>query len=185
MNRQELIRAARSENSSGFNHLSECSECREVVHLLKTYDVAGRSPLSDAPNALVDRAIEIAVKPRQKENLSALVAKLIFDSWTEPVPVGVRGEALVSERRLRFETEGIVFDLRAEQHSGRWSFIGVVICSLCEASAVLLKIGRRRVRPDATGLFQWDSVHPPKALMIVLNGLTAITLPELSWRRKP
>lgn len=184
LSREELMHAARGKDSACFQHLSECRECRDTVSLLKAYYVAGCTLLSDAPKTVVDRAIKIASGAQQKEKLSTMVAKLIFDSWTEPLPIGVRGEALVAERRLRFETEGIVLDLRAEQHSGKWSFVAVIVISLPEASAPLLKVGRRTIRPDNAGMFHWESVHPPRALMILLNGLTAVTLPELSWRRK-
>ena len=181
LSRQELIKAARTEDSSRFRHLDKCNECRDAVDLLRAFDVAGSRQLSSAPEALVEKALNIAAALRRKGKFAAKVASLIFDSWHEPLPVGVRGEAILTERRLRFEKDGIVFDLRAERHANKWSFVGMLAGDLPETHTVLLKVGGRKNRPDSTGVFHWESKRPPKSLMILLNDLTAVTLPELSW----
>lgn len=183
LSRQELIRAARSGDSSRFQHLKKCRECRDAVSLIREYDFSGARHLADAPEELVENALRLALGTISKKRIPAGVANLTFDSWSEPLPVGVRGEALLGERRLRFEMDGLVFDLRAEQHAGRWVFIGVVSSDLADTRNVFLRVGGRKRSPDSTGVFHWESARPPRKIAIQLNDLTTVTLPELSWRR--
>jgi hypothetical protein len=183
LSRQELIRAARSKDSSAFPHVDKCRECADAVHLIRAFDIAGSQHLSSAPDDLVKRVLKPVSNPDRKESALAKMASLVFDSWSEPLPIGVRGESLLKERRLRFEIDGIVFDLRAEQHTGKWVFVGLVTGQIPDASKVMLKVGKQKKHPDRTGVFHWESTRPPRAIAILLADSVSYTLPELSWRR--
>jgi len=181
LNRQELFRAARGDAES-FNHLEDCRECREMVQLLKAYQVAGRVPLTDAPAAFINRAVAIAQKDRPIKRVKRQFAKLIFDSWLVPHPVGVRGTESLDHRRIRFEARDITVDLRAEHMPEAWVFVAQMTGADPSKTMMMPGPGRKPVFADETGLFLWTSKRPPQKLSFQLDD-ALIELPELSWKK--
>lgn len=180
--RKELVNAARRGEQTIKEHLDSCPECRLLVDLLKTYDVAGKLPLSDPPEAWVRRAIEIMQPSGASHKVRARVAELIFDSWAMPQPVGVRGTSSLDERRVRFEAEGVSFDLRAERSRKGWAFIGQIVGKSSNWSEPVLEVDSKPVPPDAGALYQWTSSRPPRKISIRSSDLV-VHMPELKWRK--
>ena len=123
LKRQELIQAARHGGADFADHLDRCTDCADAVALLQRYSVAGRIRLPDAPVGWIENAVRLAHETSVLGRATSLVARLVFDSWLMPQPVGVRGEGLSNDRRVRFENDLVTFDLRAERERKNWSFV--------------------------------------------------------------
>jgi hypothetical protein len=150
--------------------------------MLVRFQVAGSLPLPTPPEPWVERAMGLAAKPAAGTNIRRALAKLVFDSWSLPEPVGVRGGAAIEQRRIRFESDQIAIDLRAEHQSTGWSFV---------AQITGIKADRARVHADGRiltldnyGICQWSYRKPPKQLVVVTE-TSSVELPELTWKMKP
>jgi len=181
LNRQELLQAARS-GAAASGHLKVCRECREIVELLKTYDLAGESPLANAPRALIDRAVTIAAGPSPVGKIKQRLVEILFDSWLIPHPVGVRGLESLSHRRLRFAIGDMMLDLRAEQMPDQWIFVAEVLGKSIPDTAIRLKAGQKTIPAHQSGLYHWTSKRPPKRLLLQVDD-AVFELPELSWKK--
>lgn len=151
---------------------------------MQKYPLAGRLPLTEPPASWVAKAIELASPAIGAiEKLRKLVGKLVFDSWVLPLPVTARGLP-PENRRLRFEAEQIMFDLRAERHPGGWSFVA----QATSPSGLVreMRTGRKRLRPDENGIFQWTDRQPPRKVTLQIDDVL-LELPELTWKppRRP
>jgi hypothetical protein len=182
LRRKELIALARKLPNSTNQHVSECAECREEVELLRKFNMAGHSRLQDAPAGWVERAVVLAQRQHSLERFRNTVAALVFDSWATAQPVGIRGQASIGERRMRFEADQVAFDLRAERLPGAWAFVAQVTCTSIPPKGFALSIDRKELAADAVGFFQWTGGRPPKRILLRSDDLE-IEIPELSWKK--
>ncbi len=180
MTRKELIKAATAAKGKLTGHLAECAECRDYVLMLRSLNATNRLPLADAPKAWIDRAAALAQSEGALKRTARILADLIFDSWTVPHPVGVRGETATDQRRLQFETPELTFDLHAERRDTDWAFVAQT--SGTEVEMTGLKAGNKTVVPDSGGMYQWSSKRPPKKISLITER-AVIDLPELVWKR--
>lgn len=182
LSRKELIALARKPQVEPNQHLETCDECRAELELLRAFQVAGRPKLQEAPRGWVERAAALALRKSPLAQLKKAMAALVFDSWAAPQPIGVRGAASTAERRLRFETEQLTFDLRAEQLVDEWVFVAQVSTESKSLTGYSLSAQKQIVTADKTGLFQWTSKRPPKKI-ILRSEDTEVEVPELSWTK--
>lgn len=182
MNRQELIQAARGRKIGAAKHLDTCKECREAIRLLKVFDLAGELPLTDAPAPLVERAIAVVAGQGLVEKVRRLAAQLVFDSWMLPRPAGVRGACPSGHRRLRFKARDLIFDVRAERYKSEWICIAQVTGGTDSRLPILLRVGRKQILPDSSGMYQWSAKTPPRKLTFNADDVI-IELPELAWQK--
>lgn len=180
LTRQQIIEAARGQEVTVSDHLRECAECSELVSLISTYLVAGKLHLPDAPIGWVQRAIEIGKSSAVFDQIKSFVARVVFDSWAMPQPVGVRGESVESDRRMRFESEEIRFDLRAEKQTRGWAFVAQVKGQ--SKSPIQLEADKKKLLPDSAGLYQWSGSRPPRKITLRSDEFV-IELPELTWKK--
>lgn len=180
LTRQQLIKAARGQQLSEDSHLHECSECRELVGLISNYMVAGKLHLPEAPIGWIERAIEIGNKATVGEKIRTFVARIVFDSWAMPQPLGVRGESVESDRRIRFEHEEVRFDLRVEKQTKGWAFVAQLKGNI--ASPIHLEADKKKLLPDSAGLYQWSGSRPPRKITLRSDEFV-IELPELTWKK--
>ncbi len=180
LTRQQIIEAARGQQVTSPDHLLECAECRGLVSLMSTYFVAGKLHLPDAPIGWVERAIGIAEKSAVAEQIKSFVARVIFDSWAMPQPVGVRGDSVESDRRIRFESEDVRFDLRAEKQTRGWAFVAQVKSQ--SDLPIQLEADKKKLLPDSAGLYQWSGTRPPRKITLRSDEFV-IELPELTWKK--
>jgi len=183
LNRQELIKAARRRPITQDKHLESCAECRDAVNLLRAFDVEGRLSLPDAPSPWIERAATIAEKTGLLQGVKTVLSRLTFDSWATPQMVGVRGQSALGDRRIRFETDDVILDFRAERQSDGWAFVAQVTGESSIVEEMTLQVGRKNLRADAGGLFQWTTRRPPTAITIRSSQRVIVT-PELSWQRR-
>ncbi|GEM_PF-749423 len=178
--RKELLEMARDKNRKLPRHLKDCPECRQEWELLQAFPVAGQLPLPDAPSGWIEKAVALGKKDRLLGKLKTLIAELTFDSWKIPQPVGVRGDALQDQRRLRFQADKIGVDIRAEHADEGWVFVGQL--SGVEIGEAVLKVGKRTVQPDPHGFYQWSSKTPPGEIFLQA-GEASIKLPKIKWTK--
>jgi hypothetical protein len=160
--------------------LRTCDECREWVNLFRIFDIAEYEPLPDAPPVWIDRAISLMTDTKVIKKIRHFVADLAFDSWVMPHPVGVRGINHFDHRRIRFEKNDVIFDIRVEHRDRDWSFVGQVISGL--DINFILKMETTAIFADSSGLYQWSGKKPPKKMSLHSSDFI-IEIPELKWKK--
>ncbi len=175
-----MIKAAKDKKGRLAGHLAICDECQQAVSILRSYDLAGYLPLSSAPEGLVQKAISLPIESGRFQSAVRSIAKIVFDSWLMPQPVGVRGQGSLENRRLRFAGNKLTLDFRAERLKDGWSFIAQT--SGTSDLPTMLKADNNELYPDQHGVFQWQSVKPPRRMCLRSHG-QILKLPELTWRK--
>jgi hypothetical protein len=97
---------------------SRCRSCVSASMLFQKFAAASAAQEIAVPDSVVRkaRAIFSAYQP-VRLSLSALVAKLVFDSWTAPLAVGVRTPHSIA-RQQAYEAGPYLIDLRIERERG-------------------------------------------------------------------
>jgi hypothetical protein len=107
-------------------HLDGCSRCRRTVDVLRTVtDLAHRETGYEPPERAIRyaQAIYSLYRP-EKSGLVQLIAQLMHDTASAPLPAGIRAEDRLS-RHLVYRAESYYLDLQLEyQPSGRVTLIG-------------------------------------------------------------
>lgn len=183
LTRAELLSEAAGRITRFSRHLASCPDCRELVELFRTYAVAGKLPLSDAPSGWIARAQAVAEPRKPLEHLKRLLADLILDTWGMPVPVGVRGSGTLDQRRLRFRAEEIELDLRAERRAKSWSLIAQASLPAEHDEKTWLEVDGQVYFAGEDGVYQWWSARPPKRILLGIGG-RMVVLPELTWKKR-
>ncbi len=161
--RQTLLAAAKSDSHKFDQHLSTCESCRELFEFFKAYQVAGNPVLAGAPDEWIRKAVEVAGAHGALQGIRTLLARLSFDSWATPVSVGVRGGEARQERRLRFQVDDLLLDIRAEKQKQGWDFVAQLSSQTVEQKNFHLLVSRQELRVNSEGFYQWSSKRPPRA----------------------
>jgi hypothetical protein len=182
--RQDMIRAAKGISASATidRHVAQCEDCREFLDMFKQFPVSGQLPLASAPSGWVTKAADIMTSGRLATAVKRLVAKLSFDSWSQPALAGVRSVGSVSERRVRFETDGILFDLRVEQEKQGYLMTARLTRQNEPCTGFVVTHPAGVVGANANGYYDWSSPRPPKKISLKSNDVE-IVLPEIVWNR--
>lgn len=102
-------------------HLSSgCAACRRTVELLSAVAVAaGAESASHVPEAVIRQAKAIFAVRRQElpERWPHVLARLVYDSFREPVPAGLRSEQRFNRHAL-YEAGEFCLDFRLEYQQG-------------------------------------------------------------------
>jgi anti-sigma factor RsiW len=111
-------------------HLAaDCEECKASFALWgRLASLAAKEGDYAPPESLI-RLVKLHFASKQKaEPQGWMIARLIFDSATQPLPMGVRSGA-ASTRQVVYEAEGLTVDLRFErkQHSNTIAASGQVL----------------------------------------------------------
>ena len=131
---------------------SGCQRCqREAKTWLRVRETASRQRVSEPDDSAVRfvKASFALNRERRPKHSRRFLAEVLFDSFREPLPVGVRS-AVSSSRQLLFGIEDLRIDLRLEPKidSENISLIGQILdCtdpmkSQVTASVALLKAGK-------------------------------------------
>lgn len=182
--REELIRSLTQDDVLVKEHLEECDDCRALYEYLTGFPVAGKAQLADAPEEWVSRAEKIPRTISERITVRAIPASILFDSWHTAAPAGVRTIGASSERRLRYESEGVQFDLRAERTGRQWHCIGHLTSTSTDISEFRVEVHNRPIELNDDGFFQWSSATPPRHVRLLSDDLV-IDLPEISWKPRP
>jgi hypothetical protein len=173
-------------------HLAEgCTRCQGVVTLFKRVALTARTDASwDVPADVMERALEIfpvrasqAARPAHR-----ILARLMFDSFREPMPLGVRATRGVS-RQVLYRAGSYFIDLRLDSTAAtrRVSLVGQVVRrgadrASTRTATVALVDGRTvlsHAPVNAFGEFQVDYDAKARVRLRVLldAGRTAVDLP--------
>lgn len=112
---------AGSERQAMQAHLdSGCRRCHPVVRRLRTLaEVASGDSKWDAPEGVVQtaKALFALQRPEEVHILPRVLARLVYDSFREPLPAGVRMQHRLSRQAL-YEAGQYSVDVRLEHEKG-------------------------------------------------------------------
>ena len=179
--REELITAIRQGRLSS-DQIGELPEDeRSFAILLRDFDFAGEDHLFDAPETVIRKAESLLDTRVASGRPKSLLAKLVFDSWAMPLPAGVRGSATADDRRMRFDLEPFVFDLRVEKQGRTYHCIAEIAGPEDTADRFTVTVDNRKIKAGDEGLFEWSSSKPPRRMAVAIDNEPPVELPELSW----
>jgi len=168
-----------------------CARCERLVALFRRVSEMGRADLRFEPPAeVLDKARDIfAIRPREVERpFRRLVPRLVFDSFREPLPVGMRSAQSVS-RHVLYRADQYYVDLRLDATPGtrRVSVAGQVVRRGADktlpGTVSVLLLDQRTVLADAPvnafGEFNLDYDNQARLrLRVLLNsGKAGLDLP--------
>jgi hypothetical protein len=182
--RPDLIRASKGISTSATigRHIAQCEDCSEFFEIYRRFPVSGQMPLTEAPSGWITKAAEIMAEGRLVAAIKRLAATLSFDSWSQPALAGVRSVGSVSERRIRFETEEFLFDLRVEQERQGYLMTARLTHQDEPYRGFVVTHSTGVVGADVDGYYEWTSLRPPKKISLKSNDVE-IVLPEIVWNR--
>lgn len=123
--------AAANEGAGMEEHLATgCAKCARSVEMLRSFAAAAASSSQyAAPDYLVHcaKAIYALQQPKMVQILPRVAARLIYDSFLDPLPVGTRSQQRLSRQAL-YEAGDFRLDLRLEPERGstRVSLVGQI-----------------------------------------------------------
>ncbi len=95
-------------------HLDTCPECQNKLGWMRTVDSMRRNESEyEPPGAVLKRAISIGSAPptTARSSASPIIADLVYDSFSDPLPAGIRREDLAS-RHLTFKSNDLELKLQ-------------------------------------------------------------------------
>src|SRR5262245_59438655 len=85
-------------------HLEECSPCTEELRKWsELFDLLHPSELQDPPVFAIRNCLAIYNIPKPMSRLREVVARLVFDSFSDPLAVGVRGASDAQQLLMQAE----------------------------------------------------------------------------------
>ncbi len=182
LSRKELIVFSKSVAGALPEHLSVCKDCSGLLELFTRFQVAGERQLENVPAGWIEKAVAIAKPKRVKEAIQQLVAYLAFDSWTQPIPIGVRSMGQLANRRVRYNVNEYSIDIRMEKQQTEYAFIATVSKKDERDPSFTLVSAGRSVVADEDGYYQWVSSRPPKRISFHSSDII-IHLPVTLWNK--
>ncbi len=179
----DLVRGVASERdriAMEYHLSSGCESCLRIVNLLRNVkDVAEAEAKYNVPEYAVRTAKEIFAlqRPERVYILPNVVARLIYDSFQEPLPAGVRSHCRLTRQAL-YEAGSYSLDLRLEHEQGAAAvtLVGQIADRAGPDKAmanlpVLLVSGRKIVAntlSNPLGEFQFE-YHPARHLRLYIE----------------
>lgn len=154
-------------------HLSlGCAKCRRTMETFTKLVPAARADASlEVPDYVVHcaKAVAALIRPDRVEVTPRLAARLLFDSFLEPMPAGVRSQHRLTRQTL-YETGEYAIDLRQEYErgSGRVTLVGQIGNrntpeSPVGAVPVYLRCGRNLVAQATSNQFgEFEMEYSPR-----------------------
>jgi hypothetical protein len=116
---------------------TDCARCHELVAFVRAVAAVAQSEaLWEPPAEVFERAADIF--PERRARVAPLrrrlLPRLVFDSFREPLPVGIRSRASVS-RQLLYRAGSFSLDLRLDYEQGgrRVSLVGQIAPRVAES----------------------------------------------------
>ena len=111
------------------NHVKNCEQCRaDITWLQWLVDFGSREGTYDPPSWAVSNAENVfrLKKPGLVTIAKETVANLIYDSFNEPLPFGVRQRDLPARQAL-YQTDHVHLDLKIEAGDEKGLIIGQIV----------------------------------------------------------
>ena len=163
-----------------------CAACHEQIlalgHLL---DRMRLDRVADPPAALRARALAAFVpvaSPATARGFVETLARLLFDSWAEPLPAAVR-RAVGDARRLRFALGEAALEIECEvEATEAVSLRGRLEVAEPALHRVEITAGQERLTalPDASGAFALDRVPRGLARVLVTGPAGQFRVPPIT-----
>lgn len=109
-----------SQSSRMEQHLEDCRLCRHQVEFITK---VARAAVADAGVQLPEHVFRLAKsifalhEPEKGSSWSRIIARLVYDSFREPLPAGIRGTHRIS-RQAMYEAGDYCLDLKMEHEQG-------------------------------------------------------------------
>ncbi len=119
----DFLRGKLAEERAGSvrSHVTECEGCGATSDwLAKLLAATAEGPLPEPPAALLERAFEILPRKPAASRVRRRgwsLSRLVLDSFTQPLPAGVRGAADAG-RRLLYRADDADLDLEVRETPG-------------------------------------------------------------------
>ncbi len=95
-------------------HFEGCASCaKELRNWAELFETLHGSQLQDPPAYAIRNSLAIYQIPKPASTVKQVLARLVFDSFREPLAVGVRGPA--DAQQLLLQGEGMDLHLRVSQ----------------------------------------------------------------------
>src|SRR6266481_121025 len=111
------------------SHLARgCSDCRAAADVWNQVKAMVSDERSYTPPESVVRMVKQEFAATAKQEQTSVLASLLFDTFAQPLPAGIRSGAAVA-RQLVYEAEGLTVDLRLDSQSpsGKILVVGQVL----------------------------------------------------------
>src|SRR5215472_9884400 len=125
----DLIRGVAGMDAETQSHIRMCEQCRSDVSWLQWLaDFGAREKEYDPPSWALTNAENVfrLKKPRLVTIAREIVASLVYDSFNEPLPMGVRQRDLPARQAL-FQADNVHLDLKIEVGDEKGLIIGQVV----------------------------------------------------------
>ena len=170
------------------NHIERCEQCRSDVSWLQWLAAFGaREKQYDPPTWALANAENVfkLKKPGLVTIAKEIVASLVYDSFNEPLPMGVRQRDLPARQAL-YKTSNVQLDLKIELGDEKGLIIGQVVADKGDMDITGLQIemtqdGQVIGKSTTNGLGEFIFQDLPKGnyeLQVVLSD-TMVKLPPL------
>lgn len=155
--------------------ITGCQRCHHAANLMRKLADTTSKPQIEVPSSVVHNAKAIFAIPRKRNVISTMVARLVFDSFLEPLPAGVRSRAQMF-RQAMYEAGDVLIDLRLQtQPGGTCTVTGQVADKLApmrSARHVALHLvaagDRKAVQPNRFGEFH-TKYHTGQNVSLEIN----------------
>ena len=111
------------------SHLARgCSDCGATSDVWNQVQTMVSNETSYMPPESIVRMVIQEFAATNSPKQESVLASLLFDTFAQPLPVGIRSGAAVA-RQLVYEAEGLTVDLRldSQPHSGKVLVVGQVL----------------------------------------------------------
>src|SRR5438445_7885347 len=134
------------------SHLARgCSDCRATSDVWNQVQTMVSNEKSYTPPESVVRIVKQEFAATAKQEQTSVLASLLFDTFAQPLPAGIRSGAAVA-RQLVYEAEGLTVDLRLDRQPQS--------NKICVVGQVLDK-GIPRVSPSGASIMIWTEKGLP------------------------
>jgi len=124
------------------SHIESCEQCRSDLSWLQWLaDFGKREKRYEPPNWAAANAEDLfkLKKPGLVTIAKEIVASLIYDSFSEPLPMGVRRRDLPSRQAL-YRTDNFQLDLKIELGDERGLIIGQIVADTGDMATAGLRV---------------------------------------------
>lgn len=184
----DFISGVASMDAQARTHFERCEQCRSDLSWLQWLaDFGAKEKRYDPPAWASTNAEHVfkLKKPGLVMIAKEIVASLVYDSFNEPLPFGVRQRDLPARQAL-YKTDNVQLDLKIEVGDEKGSIIGQIVADKAEMEITGLQIELTqegavisKSRTNALGEFMFQDL--PKGnyeLQVVLSD-TMVKLPPL------
>ena len=184
----DVVRGGVGTDANTRSHIETCEQCRSDVSWLQWLaDFGGRENKYDPPTWALANSENVfkLKKPKLVTIAKEIVANLVYDSFNEPLPLGIRQRDLPARQAL-YQTEHVHLDLKIEAGDEKGAIIGQIVAhkSDMDVSGLEIEITQDgcvigKSRTNALGEFVFQDLPRGNYELQVAVSDTMVKLPPL------